>query len=92
MTVRMSIRRSSDDRKLELGRWASLLLWVLLSHSFASAQNDCTVTPPTGTCATPPPTQAWCAGNNVNSTCAGGTSWIGFSTSSPAAGSWSNQF
>jgi hypothetical protein len=88
----MSIRRSSDDRKLELGRWASLLLWVLLSHSFASAQNDCTVTPPTGTCATPPPTQAWCAGNNVNSTCAGGTSWIGFSTSSPAAGSWSNQF
>jgi hypothetical protein len=65
---------------------------MLLGNMPASAQNDCSATPPTGTCTAPPPVQTWCAGNNVNSTCAGGTSWIGFSTSAPAPGSWSNQF
>jgi hypothetical protein len=65
---------------------------MLLGTLPASAQNDCSAVPPTGTCAAPPPVQTWCAGNNPSSTCAGGTSWIGFSTSPPAAGSWSNQF
>jgi hypothetical protein len=88
----MLIRRPSDERTLHLCGGASLLLLMLLGISAASAQNDCTVVPPTGTCAAPSPVQAWCAGNNSNSTCAGGTSWVGFSTSTPTAGSWSNQF
>ena len=66
---------------------------VALSSMMASGQNNCGVNPPTGTCAAPaPPIQLWCAGNNSSSTCPGGTSWVGFDTSSPAAGSWSQQF
>ena len=59
----------------------------------APAQNNCGATPPTGTCPAPaPPAQTWCAGNNTNSTCPGGTSWVGFATSTPAPGSWVDQF
>jgi hypothetical protein len=88
----MRIRRSSDRRCLEFGFWISLVLLSLLGALPASAQNDCGVSPPTGTCATAPPVLTWCAGNNSNSTCLGGTSWVGFSTTPPSAGSWSNQF
>ncbi|MFZ0285379.1 MAG: hypothetical protein WAL32_09115 [Terriglobales bacterium] len=77
---------------MDLAKWALLALLMLPGYVPASAQNNCSVSPPTGTCAAPPPVLTWCAGNNSNSTCSGGTSWIGFSTSSPAAGSWSNQF
>lgn len=57
------------------------------------AQNDCTVTPPTGTCAAPSaPVQVWCAGNNPSSTCPGGSSFIGADTTTPASNSWVGQF
>ena len=63
------------------------------STSIAHGQNNCSASPPTGTCpATTAPSQAWCAGNNSASTCPGGTSWVGFHTSTPASGSWTNQF
>jgi hypothetical protein len=88
----MLIRRAIDGVKLQFGRCVTLLLLLLLANLPAFAQNNCTVSPPTGTCAAPSPVQTWCAGNNLNSTCPGGTSWIGFSTSAPAAGSWTNQF
>jgi len=71
-----------------------LALLVLASVSLTShAQNNCGATPPTGTCPAPSaPVQQWCAGNNNSSTCPGGTSWVGFATSSPKAGSWTHQF
>jgi hypothetical protein len=57
------------------------------------AQNNCSATPPTGTCAAlAPPVQVWCAGNNGSSICPGGISWVGFDTTSPVSGSWTNQF
>lgn len=66
---------------------------VVLSSVVSQAQNNCSGTPPTGTCAAPSaPVQTWCAGNNSGSTCTGGTSWVGFATTSPAAGSWTSQF
>ena len=71
------------------------LVVALLAFSSAAAagQNKCNAAPPTGTCPAPAaPVQVWCAGNNTASTCAGGTSWIGFDTSNPASGSWSGQF
>ena len=72
------------------------LLLLLLAGFFvpaAFAQNNCSGTPPTGTCAAPAaPVLNWCAGNNPNTTCAGGTSWIGFATSPPKAGTWTHQF
>jgi hypothetical protein len=69
---------------------APLLFMCALS---SAAQNNCSATPPTGTCPAPaPPVLAWCAGNNPGSTCPGGTSWVGFYTSQPASGSWSGQF
>jgi len=69
------------------------LLPVLLMGSVMSfAQNNCSGTPPTGTCAAPSPVLVWCAGNNPSSTCPGGTSKIGFFTSPPKSGSWSGQF
>lgn len=92
MTARLPIRSPTHDRRLRFGRWSSLVLLMLFGNSVASAQNNCGVTPPTGTCAAPSPVQTWCAGNNSSSTCPGGTSWVGFSTSSPAAGSWTNHF
>ena len=88
----MLIRRPSHEKRLRLSGWGSLLLLILLGDLLAVAQNSCGSMPPTGTCAAPPSVQTWCAGNNINSTCPGGTSWIGFSTTPPAAGSWSNQF
>lgn len=70
------------------------ICWVAVCLAAVSyAQNNCSVAPPTGTCpAAAPPSLVWCAGNNSASTCPGGTSWIGFSTSAPASGSWTNQF
>jgi hypothetical protein len=72
-------------------------LWIvslLAASSMASvAQNNCSGSPAYGTCAAPSaPTQIWCAGNNSASTCAGGTQFVGFDTTAPAAGSWSEQF
>lgn len=65
----------------------------LLGSLTSSAQNNCSGSPAYGTCPAPaPPTLAWCAGNNSASTCAGGKSWVGFDTTSPSAGSWSDQF
>jgi len=64
-----------------------------INLTVTTGQVSCTTSPPTGTCPAPSsPPQVWCAGNNSASTCPGGTSWIGFSTSSPASGSWSGQF
>jgi hypothetical protein len=88
----MLTRRVSDEKRLEFATSAPLLLLLLFGTLPASAQNNCSVAPPTGTCAAPSPVLTWCAGNNSGSTCPGGTSWVGFSTSPPAAGSWTNQF
>ncbi|MGA8150825.1 MAG: hypothetical protein WB952_07740 [Terriglobales bacterium] len=64
-----------------------------LSSLISQAQNNCSASPATGTCAVAiAPVQAWCAGNNGSTTCPGGTSWVGFATTSPAAGSWTSQF
>lgn len=69
------------------------IAFLVLAAGLAHAQNNCSASPPTGTCPAPTaPVQAWCAGNNNASTCPGGTSWVGFNTSLPAAGSWTNQF
>jgi hypothetical protein len=92
MKVRMLTRRVSDQKFLRFAMWAPLLLLALVINTPASAQNDCSVSPPTGTCAASSPVQAWCAGNNTDSTCPGGSSWIGLRTSAPSAGSWTNQF
>ncbi len=73
---------------------AAVLSLIASSCSlFSFGQNNCVSDPPTGTCpAASSPTLVWCAGNNVASTCPGGTTWIGFNTSTPAPGSWSSQF
>lgn len=66
---------------------------VFLGGALAVGQNNCSVTPPLGTCAAPAsPVQVWCAGNNSASTCSGGTSWVGLYTTTPASGSWTDQF
>src|SRR5258707_14284956 len=66
---------------------------VMLGSMSAAGQNNCSATPPLGTCAAPAsPAQVWCAGNNSSSTCPGGTSWVGFFTTAPAPGTWSGQF
>jgi hypothetical protein len=69
-----------------------LPMLLCMSSAICFAQNNCSGTPPTGTCAAPSPVQVWCAGNNPGSTCPGGTSKIGFFTSPPKSGSWSDQF
>jgi hypothetical protein len=70
-----------------------LSVLLALSSVAVSAQNNCGGSPSYGTCSAPAaPTQLWCAGNNAASTCPGGTSWVGFNTTTPAAGSWTNQF
>jgi len=70
-----------------------LVLGLLCAGVNVVAQNDCTSAPPTGTCPSPAsPILTWCAGNNAASACPGGTSWTGFHTSPPAAGSWTDQF
>jgi hypothetical protein len=59
----------------------------------ASAQNNCSGSTPYGTCPAPStPSLVWCAGNNSASTCAGGKTFVGFDTTVPAAGSWTDQF
>ncbi len=63
-----------------------------LASLTAFGQNNCSTTPPSGTCAAPAPVQAWCAANNAGTTCPGGHAWVGFYTTTPAAGSWSGQF
>jgi len=72
-------------------------LWIISVVAFGSlfsvGQNNCSGSPAYGTCPAPaPPVQVWCAGNNSSSSCPGGTSWVGFDTTSPAAGSWSGEF
>jgi hypothetical protein len=68
-----------------------MAVWAL-SSAISSAQNNCSNNPPTGTCpALSAPVQVWCAGNNSSSTCPGGTAWVGFDTSTPASGSWTQQ-
>lgn len=80
-----------QDMKIRNCALIPALLALVSLSSFA--QNNCSASPPTGTCPAPaPPFQAWCAGNNSQSTCPGGTSHIGFSTSSPQAGSWTKSF
>ena len=70
-----------------------LLMLPSLGSVISFAQNNCSGTPPTGTClVAAPPVQVWCAGNNPASTCPGGTSKVGYFTSSPKAGSWTRQF
>jgi hypothetical protein len=74
-------------------RISALVLFFGLSTSLTlSAQNNCTASIPTGTCLAPSPVQVWCQGNNTQSTCPGGTSKFAFYTTTPAAGSWTNQF
>lgn len=72
-----------------------LLLFVgsVLGAATAWSQNNCGGNPAYGTCPAPgAPIQVWCAGNNANSGCSGGSSWVGFDTTTPAAGSWTDQF
>ena len=84
----MNVHRPTKIRFLVL-----LTTWLTLGGVALKAQNNCGATPPTGTCAAATaPVQIWCAGNNSSSTCPGGTSWVGFDTTSPAAGSWNGQF
>jgi len=80
-------------KKMNIPR-SFLVTMLLLTWSLSSAgQNNCSTQPPLGTCPAPAsPVVAWCAGNNSNSTCPGGTSWVAFYTSPPATGSWSGQF
>jgi hypothetical protein len=78
---------------LKITNCATVLVFVVLSPALAAAQNNCSAVPPAGTCPAPSaPVQAWCAGNNKGSTCPGGKEWRGFYTSTPASGSWSEQF
>ena len=77
-------------RRFRLSLFCTIILLGSL-HSFG--QNNCAGSPAYGTCAAPAaPLQVWCAGNNSASTCPGGTSWVGFNTTAPAASSWSGQF
>jgi hypothetical protein len=79
--------------QLNIRNWVTGLMLLGLSPVIGAAQNNCSAIPPTGTCAVPiAPVQAWCAGNNKASTCPGGKEWLGFYTSTPASGSWSEQF
>lgn len=80
---------------MELKRVAAGILFnfVALSSLTAFGQNNCGGNPAYGTCPAPaPPIQIWCAGNNATGGCSGGTSWVGFNTTTPAAGSWADQF
>jgi hypothetical protein len=73
------------------GAWVAM--FFVVSSLTSVAQNNCTATPPSGTCAAPSaPVLTWCAGNNSASKCPGGSSFVGFATTSPASGSWSGQF
>jgi hypothetical protein len=55
--------------------------------------NNCGGNPAFGTCPAPAaPAQVWCASSNVASTCPVTALPVGFTTTAPAAGSWTNQF
>lgn len=83
----------SPGDRVRIGNCLRIVGLIVLPSLAAQAQNSCGTTPPTGTCpAASAPVQTWCAGNNSSSTCPGGTAWVGFSTTSPATGSWSTQF
>jgi hypothetical protein len=74
-------------------RLSSVITLIFVGSLASAGQNNCSGSPAYGTCPAPSvPIQVWCAGNNPASTCPGGTSWVGFDTTSPAAGSWSDQF
>lgn len=78
---------------MRTSKWTRLMAILALSSLPCFAQNNCSATPPTGTCpAASAPFQVWCAGNNSQSTCPGGTSKIGFYTTAPGPGSWSRSF
>jgi hypothetical protein len=85
----------SDSRVgklLKMNKFALIAGMVALFSAVSVGQNNCSSAPPTGTCAAPaPPPQIWCAGNNSDSTCPGGTSWLGVTTTTAASGSWSGQ-
>ena len=56
------------------------------------SNNNCSGSPAFGTCPAPTaPSQVWCGSNNLASPCLA-ASPVGFTTTAPAAGSWSNQF
>src|SRR5271163_827470 len=70
-----------------------LAVAVVVCTGIGVAQNNCALVPPAGTCPAPAsPLESWWAGNSTKSTCPGGTSWVGFTTTTPAPGSWSGQF
>jgi len=78
---------------MKMRNFALTLGFLSISSLAVLAQNNCSASPPLGTCPAPAaPLQTWCAGNNGNSTCPGGTSHIGFSTSQPKTGSWTKSF
>lgn len=57
------------------------------------SNNNCGGSPAFGTCPAPAaPTQVWCASSNSASTCPVTAASVGFTTTTPAVGSWSNQF
>jgi hypothetical protein len=57
------------------------------------SNNNCGGSPAFGTCSAPiAPAQAGCASSNPASTCPVTATPVGFTTMTPAAGSWSNQF
>lgn len=78
---------------MPIGKYSWMVpVFVAFSSLLSAAQNNCSGSPAYGTCAAPAaPVQVWCGGNNSASTCPGGKNWVGFDTTSPAAGSWSGQ-
>jgi hypothetical protein len=87
------VRAGSNGSRLMTRIPALAVVLLTLTSGTLRAQNNCSAAPPTGTCpAATAPALTWCAGNNSASTCPGGTSWVGFHTSLPAAGSWTNEF
>lgn len=74
-------------------RMCLLPMLLCFSSAISLGQNNCSGAPPTGTCPAPSaPVEVWCAGNNSHSTCPGGTTWLGFDTTSPTTGTWSHSF
>jgi hypothetical protein len=93
--MRVTNIRMKEINKMRINKvvFGILSSVVALSGVAMSAQNNCAGKPAYGTCAAPAaPVQVWCAGNNSASTCPGGKSFVGFDTTAPAAGNWTNQF
>src|ERR1700693_3847963 len=83
----------SREKNMAIRTFLLTVSVLVLSSLVSLGQNNCSGSPAYGTCkATAPPVQVWCAGNNSSSSCRGGTAWVGFDTTSPAAGSWLGQF